>query len=97
MMQLLDFEDHERIGPVCWCGGCAEDPCTIREHEAKAYTFGAAVAFGLIGMAEAIRARGWTCPECFGGNFSDEDECYCCKRLRDASDSPGGDPSGSGT
>lgn len=57
MTRLLDFEDDERIGAVCWCGGCVEDPCTILEHEAKAYTFGAAAAFGLIGMAQAIRRR----------------------------------------
>lgn len=52
---LLDFEDDERIGPVCWCGGCAEDPCMVSDHEAKAYTSGLMVAFGVMGMADAIR------------------------------------------
>lgn len=57
MTRFLDFEDDERIGSVCWCGGCAADPCSYREHEAKAYTYGAAAAFGIIGMFEAIRQR----------------------------------------
>lgn len=91
MIRPLDFEDDERIGSVCWCGGCAEDPCTIREHESKAYTFGAAALAGVIGMAEAIndmwiarrrrlfqydeRKRAWYCVYCRGRQDHDPVPC----------------------
>jgi hypothetical protein len=57
MSKFIEFDDDEPYSPVCWCGGCEEDPCSIYQHENRAYSFGVAVAFGLMGMAEAIRER----------------------------------------
>jgi hypothetical protein len=51
----VDFDGLPRERSVCWCGGCAEDPCVPADHEAKAYGYGLAAAFGIIGMFEAIR------------------------------------------
>jgi hypothetical protein len=45
-----------------------------------AYSEGAAVAFGLMGMAEAIRDRVWTCLMCEGD--TDGDECEWCQAPR---------------
>lgn len=77
-VQAVYFTDYDRIGPVCWCGGCAEDPCTMADHEAKAYTYGAAALVGLIGMAEAIRRRRRKCPTCRCMISIAADECGCC-------------------
>lgn len=54
------YEDDSDRSPCCWCGGCgaAGDPCSMSDHEDKAYAYGAAVAFGIIGMAEAIQRNG---------------------------------------
>ena len=45
-----------------------------------AYILGAAVAFGLMGMAEAIRERTWNCIMCEGD--TDGDTCEWCQAPR---------------
>ena len=50
------------------------------QGESAAYCWGAAVAFGLMGMAEAIRERTWNCIMCEGD--TDGDTCEWCQAPR---------------
>jgi hypothetical protein len=76
----VDFDGLPCERSVCWCGGCAEDPCVPADHEAKAYGYGLAAAFGIIGMFTAIRDRylehvhTW-CPRCVGLALEHHPEC----------------------
>lgn len=55
-----------------------EDPGDIGFMFAACYGLGAAVAFGLMAMAEAIRDRRWQCELCDGLNPITEEDCDWC-------------------
>ncbi len=65
--------------------GCTCDACLYQEAKETGWREGAAVAFGLMGMAEAIRTTErtyWRCVDC-GRTCSQSDECCtaCLPRL----------------
>lgn len=41
------------------------------------FSSGAAVAFGLMGMAEEIRARSWACPSCGADRTPETTPSFC--------------------
>ncbi len=65
-----------------WDGPEEQRPYTVTlwdRHDCPGtFNTGAAVAFGLMGMADAIRERRWHCGRCDGWNLLSEEECDFC-------------------
>lgn len=51
---------------------------TFREGWEEGYDAGAAALGGLLGMADAIRARRWKCPTCRCSPSIMTQTCSCC-------------------